>query len=161
MPVSKRDRRGKKYDPNRTIRRVVSAHASRVEASPLTDGQRLDLGLAYHLSFEAMLRGGTEEAWHAIAATLNIALILTERGFGVEFENEIKAAMRALMRTKYRQQETGSWALDGDGIAALRVALAIHDEQVRIAERSEIRQAINEVYRRVQSGDTYAEAISV
>ena len=51
--------------------------------------------------------------------------------------------------------------VDGDGIAALRVALAIHDEQVRIAERSEIRQAINEVYRRVQSGDTYAEAISV
>ncbi|KAA0089330.1 hypothetical protein CIW54_07645 [Paraburkholderia sp. T12-10] len=105
-----------------------------------------------------MLRGGAEEAWHALAATLNIALILCERGFGVEFEGEIKAAMRALMRTKYRQQETGSWVLDGDGIAALRKALAIHDEQVRIAERGEIRQAIQEVYRRVESGEVYAEA---
>lgn len=158
MPVSKRDRKGKRYDPNRTIRRVVAAHTTRVEASPLTGSQQRDLGLAYHLSFETMLRGGSEEAWHALAASLNVALILVERGFGAEFENEIKAAMRALMRCKYRQQETGAWALDGDGIAAMRTALAIHDEQVRIAERGEIRHAINEVYRRVQSGDTYAEA---
>lgn len=156
MSRSQKPRR--KYDPNRAIRRVVSTHAARIEAAPLAADQQRDLGLAYHLSFEAMLRGGAEEAWHALAATLNIALILCERGFGVEFEGEIKAAMRALMRTKYRQQETGSWALDGDGIAALRKALAIHDEQVRIAERGEIRQAIQEVYRRVESGEVYAEA---
>lgn len=157
MSRSQKPRR--KYDPNRAIRRVVSTHAARIEAAPLAADQQRDLGLAYHLSFEAMLRGGAEEAWHALAATLNIALILCERGFGVEFEGEIKAAMRALMRTKYRQQETGSWALDGDGITAMRRALEIHDAQIEFAERGEIRAAINEVYARVMAGDVYAEAV--
>lgn len=157
MSRSQKPRR--KYDPNRAIRRVVSTHAARIEAAPLAADQRRDLGLAYHLSFEAMLRGGTEEAWHALAATLNIALFLCERGFGVEFESEIKAAMRTLMRTKYRQQETGSWALDGEGIAAMRLALEIHDQQVNIVERGEIRAAINEVYALVMAGDVYAEDI--
>lgn len=158
MPVSKRDRKGKRYDPNRTIRRVVAAHTTRVEASPLTGSQQRDLGLAYHLSFQQMLNGGSETAWYSLAGTLNVCLMLCERGFGAEFENEIKAGMRALMRCKYRQQETGSWALDGEGITAIRRVLELHDAQIEIAERGEIRAAINEVYARVMAGDTYAEA---
>lgn len=149
----------RKYDPNRWLRRTIATHGARVEAAPLTDDQQRDLGLAYHLSFQTMLTGGSETAWHSLAATLNVCLILCERGFGAEFESEIKAGMRALMRTKYRQQETGSWALDGDGIAAMRRVLEIHDAQVEIAERGEIRAAINEVYRRVESGAVYAEAV--
>jgi hypothetical protein len=156
--VSKSKKPRRKYDPNKWLRRTIAVHGARVEASPLTDSQQRDLGLAYHLSFETMLNGGSEEAWHALAATLNVCLILCERGFGAEFEAEIKAGMRALMRCKYRQQQTGSWAFDGDGIAAMRTALEIHDQQIRIAERGEIRAAINEVYRRVSSGDVYAEA---
>ena len=156
MARSQKPRR--KYDPNRWLRRTIATHGARVEAAPLTSEQQRDLGLAYHLSFEQMLNGGSETAWHSLAAALNVCLILCERGFGAEFETEIKAAMRALMRTKYRQQKTGSWALDGEGLAAMRKALEIHDAQVEIAERGEIRAAINEVYRRVQSGDVYAEA---
>ena len=156
MSRSQKPRR--KYDPARWINRAVTANEQRMDSAPLTGGQQTDLGLAYHLSFESMLRGGTEEAWHSLAATLNVALILMERGFGVEFEAEIKAAMRALMRTKYRQKETGSWALDGEGISAMRTALEIHDAQVGVADRAELRFAINEIYRRVEAGDVYAEA---
>lgn len=156
MSKSKSPRR--KYDPDRWLRRTIAVHDARVEAAPLTSNQQRDLGLAYHLSFEQMLNGGSETAWHSLAATLNVSLILCERGIGAEFENEIKAAMRALMRARYRQQSTGSWALDGDGLTAMRKALAIHDAQIEIAERGEIRAAINEVYRRVESGDVYAEA---
>lgn len=156
MSRSQKPRR--KYDPQKWLRRTIAIHGQRVESAPLTSEQQRDLGLAYHLSFQQMLNGGSETAWHSLAATLNVCLILCERGFGAEFENEIKAGMRALMRTKYRQQQTGSWALDGDGITAMRKALEIHDAQVEIAERGEIRAAINEVYRRVTAGDVYAEA---
>lgn len=156
MSRSQKPRR--KYDPNKWLRRTIANHGARVEASPLTDSQQRDLGLAYHLSFQQMLNGGNEAAWHSLAATLNVCLILCERGFGAEFEPEIKAGMRALMRTKYRQQETGSWALNGNGITAIRRVLEIHDAQIEIAERGEIRAAINEVYARVMAGDIYAEA---
>lgn len=156
IPASKKPR--KKYNPNRFFARIAANAERRRDANPLTGDQLTDLGLAYRLSFQAMLNGGSESAWHSLAASLNIALILVERGFGSEYEPQIKAAMQALMRTKYRQAQTGSWALDGDGIAALRDALDVHDAQVEVAERAEIRAAINEVYRRVDAGDVYAEA---
>jgi hypothetical protein len=156
LPKSKSPR--KKYDPARYLHRIAANAERRRDANPLTSDQQRDLGLAYRLSFDTMLRGGSESAWHSLAASLNIALILCERRIGAEYEPQIKAAMQALMRCKYRQHQTGSWALDAAGIAALRTALEIHDAQVEIAERAEIRAAINEVHRRVETGDVYAEA---
>lgn len=156
MARSQKPRR--KYNPNRFVTRIVANAERRRDAHPLTGDQRTDLGLAYRLSYQTMLNGGSESAWHSLAASLNIALILCERQIGAEYEPQIKAAMQALMRTKYRQQRTGSWALDAEGIAALRGALDVHDAQVEVAERAEIRAAIEEVYRRVDAGETYAEA---
>lgn len=155
MSKSAKPRRA--YDPQRWLRRAVSAQAARAEAAPLTEDQQRDLGLSYWLSFDQMLHGGSEEAWHSLASTLNICLVLVERGFGAEYESDIKDAQNALMRTKSRRARTGSWSLDADGIAAFRKALAIHDSQMEIAERSEIRAATTEVRRRIEGGDILAE----
>jgi hypothetical protein len=155
MPTTKKNRRA--YDPQRWLRRAVSAQEARAEAAPLTDDQQRDLGLSYWLCFDQMLHGGSEEAWHSLASTLNIALVLVERGFGAEYESEIKDAQNALMRAKSRQARTGSWSLDADGIAAFRKALCIHDAQMGLAERSEIRAATTEVRRRIEGGDVLAE----
>jgi hypothetical protein len=151
MPKSKS--RGKRYSPGRWLRRTVAAHEARIEAAPLTDDQQRDLGLAYWLSFQAMLNAPCEEVWHSVAASLNVAMILCERGFGEEYIDDIKAAQIALMRTYKRGNDGKSWALDADGIAAIRKALELHDAQVEIAERREIRLAINAIYERVNNGD--------
>jgi hypothetical protein len=110
--------------------------------------------LAYWLSFQAMLNAPNEESWHALACALNIALILSERGFGADYEEDIKLGQEALMRALGRHRLTGSWALDGAGIVTVRRAIEVHDQQMCIADRAEIRKAINEVHRRVTAGET-------
>jgi hypothetical protein len=156
MSRSQKPRR--KYDPTRWLRRTVATHTARIEAAPLTDDQQRDLGLAYWLSFQSMLTRPAEEHWHTLAASLNVALVLCERDFGAEYIDDIKAAQSALMRTKYRHSETGSWALDGDGTAAIRKALSLHDAQMQVAERAEVRKALQEVHRRITSGDVMEAA---
>jgi len=151
MPSSSKPKR--KYQPGRWLRRTVAAQEARIEAAPLTGDQQRDLGLAYWLSFQAMLNAPCESAWHSLAASLNVAMVLCERGFGAEYIGDIKAAQMSLMRAYKRSNDGKSWELDAEGIAAIRAALTLHDAQVEIAERKEIRLAINEIYERVNNGD--------
>jgi hypothetical protein len=134
----------------------VAAHEIRVDRKPLTEDQQRDLGLQYHVAFEKMLRGGDQDAWFILAGSMNVALMLAEMDYGAEFIPEIKAAMQALMRANYRAQETGQWSFDGDGINAMRTALAIHDQQCALATRSEIRAALVALGERVREGHFYS-----
>jgi hypothetical protein len=154
MPASKKPR--KKYDPNRWIARAINAHERRVDACPLTGGQQRDLGLAYHLAFENMLKRGSEEDWYILASTMNVALVLAEQGYGEEFIPEIKAAMESVMDCKYRADRTGRWAFDGAGIQAMRVAIGIHDQQCALATRAEIKKALQMIVERANAGFMYA-----
>jgi hypothetical protein len=151
--MSKSQKPRRKYDPSRWLTRIATNAERRRDANPLTDDQQRDLGLAYRLSFQAMLTRPEECHWHTLAATANIALLLCEQNFGAEYIDDIKAAQDALMRTMHRQKKTGSWAMDAEGIAAIRKALDLHDAQVEIAERGEIRKAMQEIYRRINAGD--------
>jgi len=151
MPASSKPRR--KYQPGRWLRRTVAAHEARIEAATLTDDQQRDLGLAYWLNFQTMLNAPSESAWYALAASLNVALVLCDRGFGTEYTDEIKTAQAALMRAHKRNSDGKSWALDADGIKAVRAALSLHDAQVEVAARKEIRLAISEIAERVRNGD--------
>jgi len=156
MGASQKPRR--KYDPNRWLQRVAQSREKRADAAPLTDEQQRDLGLSFWMSFDAMLREPSGELWGNLSSALNIAIVLCERGFGAECEGEIKAAQEALMRARKRKAKSGSWALDAEGIKAVRAALTIHDEQTRVAERGEMRAALAEVYRRVGAGDVFEVA---
>lgn len=151
MPTTKKSRRP--YDPSRWLARTQAAQQKRLDAAPLLPDQQRDLGLNVWLSFELMTKGGSEIAWHNLASTLNIAMRLAEVGIGAEYLSDITKAQDALVRIDYRQRRTGSWAFDAEGMAAVQAALEIHDEQMKLAERGEVRSAINEVNKRLKSGD--------
>lgn len=154
MSRSQKPRR--KYNPTRFISRIAVNAEKRRDANPLTDDQQRDLGLAYHIAFENMLKRGGEEDWYVLAGSLNVALVLAEKGYGEEFIPEIKAAMEALMSTKYRADRTGKWAFDGDGIQNMRRALELHDQQCAMATRAEIRTALQAIVKRANEGHMYA-----
>jgi len=157
MPVSKRRHKAKPYSRNRWLTKIVDANEKRKDAKPLASDRQTDIALGHHLSFEALMRCPTEEAWYDLAGNLNMALILCERGIGLEYIEDIKAAMLGMMRAKKRSETTGSLALDGGAIKALRVALEIHDQQLGVAERSELRAAAKTIVSRVKSGDVYED----
>ncbi|MDN7700043.1 hypothetical protein QZM15_16355 [Burkholderia sp. AU44665] len=154
MAGTKKPRR--KYDPTRWLARSVSRAENRRDANPLKDDQQRDLALCYHISFENMLKRGNEEDWYVLAATMNVALVLAEQGYGAEYIPEIKSAMESLMDLKYRADRTGQWAFDGAGIQHMRIALELHDQQCALANRGEIKKALKAIVKRANEGHMYA-----
>lgn len=146
----------RKYDPAKWLHRAVSSVEKRRDANPLTDDQQRDLGLAYHIAFENMLKRGSEEDWYILAGTMNVALVLAEKGYGEEFIPEIKTAMDAMMDAKYRADRTKRWAFDGAGIQAMRYALELHDQQCALATRAEIKVVLKAIIKRANEGHMYA-----
>jgi hypothetical protein len=128
-----------------------------MDAKPLAAKRQTSIAIGHHIAFEQMLKGPSDDAWYDLAAGLNMALVLAERGFGDEWIDEIKASMIGMMRAKYRAKRTGTLALDADAIKAIRTVLEIHDQQIAIAKRADIKAAAQTIVARMESGDAYAE----
>ena len=123
---------------------------------PLANDQTTDLGLAYHMSLQAMLSGhGTEQTWSTLSCSLNVALVLAEGGNGNCIET-IKLAQDALMRSRARANSTSKWAFDGDAIRNIEAAINIHDEQISRATKSQVSAALHEVHRRIEQNEVFA-----
>lgn len=139
--MSRSQKPRKKYDPTRWLDRSVKANEARMDTKPLTDDRQRDLGIAFRVAFDLMIHGGDESAWHTLAQALNIALVMCENDFGKEYEPEIKLALEGLVRAKVRFDRTGRWGFDGDAIQVIRLGLELHEEQMRVADRADIRAA--------------------
>ena len=136
-------------------RKALDPMACVTRRMPLADDQTRDLGLAYHISLQAMLNGnGTEQTWSTLACSINIALLLAEYGIEASTIPVIKLAQEALLRVRERAQRTGKWAFDGDGIRIILTAVNIHDEQISVATRKQITDVLREVNRRIEIGET-------
>ena len=154
MSKSKKPR-NKRYDPMRNARAIVSLkaknRAAMLEESGkqiLTDDALQDLGIAYHTAFALMRQHGGEEPFHTLAAAINIAGRFCEMGIGDEYQDDVQAAVQALIRVRERAMRLGKWALDGAGIQAVARGLKVHDAQMASATYNELRSAIEEVFRR-------------
>ncbi len=124
--------------------------------SPLESSKKTDLGLAYRLAFDALIKGkGTDEDANTLAVTLNITLVLCEMGFGGELEGVVIEAQTGLAKCIKRGETKNKWLLDGPGITAIREALALHDEQLNHAAQIEISAAMAEVHRRLKAGKVF------
>lgn len=140
----------------RTQRTIRDPMACVTRRMPLADDQTRDLGLAYHLALQALLNGnGTEQTWSTLACSINIALLLAENGIEASAIPAIKLAQEALLRVRDRAQRTGKWAFDGDGIRVTLAAVNIHDEQISLATRKQVTDALNEVHRRIDDGEVF------
>lgn len=124
---------------------------------PLEDGQLRDLGIAYRASLQAMLDGkGSEQAWNTLTCSLNIALILCERGIGEEFIHTIKHAQNCLIDCRKRAERFNNWSFTADEARTILRAFAIHDEQIALATKKEIVFSLGEVRRRIEQNEVLA-----
>lgn len=154
-------KRNKAYKPKRIFPGGGLSALLRIEDraivnSPLNDDQQTDLNSAYWMAFTNMTVGNaSEESWSCMVCALNIGMALCEAGIGAEYEQDFVAALDGAFRVKVRSTKTGSFRLDGEAIQAIKHALAIHDEQVRIAQRGEIVAALHTVRARIDAGNVY------
>jgi len=155
--MSKNKKPRKAYRP-RAIDNTI-AFAVLGQRAAMEDDQTTDLGIAYHVALDEMCKGrGTEEHWSTVACALNIALVLTERGYGGSFTPAVKDALGGVVRARDRARKCGTWGFDGEGLNSIRRAFELHDEQMRIAPKSVVRNALMEVHRRIDAGHAFKEA---
>ena len=134
----------------RTPRQVRDPMAAITRRMPLADDQKRDLGIAYRIQLQAMLRGaGTEEAWSTLACSINVAMVLSEHGIVANAGHCIKRSQDALILCRDRSNKVGKWGFTGDEAKAVMRACAIHDEQLELATKAQITSALNDVYRRL------------
>lgn len=139
----------------RTPRQVRDPMACVMQRMPLADDQKRDLGIAYRMQLQAMLRGsGTEESWSTLACSLNIALILCEQGISANAIQTIQLAQDALLSCRARQFRVKKWAFNGDEAKIVMRACSIHDEQLEFATRAQVVAALKEVHHRIEIGET-------
>lgn len=125
---------------------------------PLNDEQTNALGVVHLMSFDQMVNGrGTEADWATVCGALNTAVVLSERGFGPEYEGRIVEALDGAARCKVRHQEKGVWGFDGPAMQAIKVALDVYGQQLEYATREEVMDALATVSSRAKSGHAYKE----
>jgi len=160
-------RRDKKYVPKPALpggglHALVRLQIRHEDNSPLTKEQLGDLGLAYHLSLDGLLYGeADEENWSCVVCSINIATALAEMGIGENCEDDFVRALDGLFRAKIRSKRTGSFRLDGDAIQDVKAALALHDQQMQVATKYAVMEALRTVQLRVKEGNVYTmEAVA-
>jgi hypothetical protein len=156
--------RRKRYQPRPILRLgglsiIAGQHAAAEDNTPIVAEDQTDLHIAYRLAFEAMCNGASsEENWSVVVVSLNVALILSERGIGHEYEPYLVKALDGAFLAKIRAGRHGVWRFDGPAINDIRTAFEIHEEQIRLTTKAEVRSALQEVYNRINQGHIYREA---
>ncbi|MDR5825814.1 hypothetical protein [Caballeronia sp. LZ043] len=147
----------KAYRP-RAISRTIGIDVLE-RRTPMDKGQTTDLGIAYHVALDEMLKGrGTEEHWSTVVCALNITLVLAERGYGEELIGTVKQALDGAVRARDRARKCDRWGFDGDAMNDVRRAMELHDEQMRVATKAVVLAALAEVHRRIDAGHVFKEA---
>lgn len=124
---------------------------------PLNEGQAVDIAATYWLALDVMVRGDASELhWATVAFSLNLGLILCEMGIGEAYTDDFRRALDGIFVVQLRGQKTGAWRFDATGLAAVRKALWVHDEQLELATKEEVTAAKAEIQRRVMEGNTYS-----
>ena len=124
---------------------------------PIADIQQRNIGNAYHLSLQAILRGhGNEQAWATLSCSLNIALMLCEQGFNAGSIETITRAQAAMMICKARAAKHDKYGFTGDEARLVMDACTIHDEQIQHATKAQIAEALRELHHRIEANEVFA-----
>lgn len=141
----------RRIDPHAGLHAIAMQH--RLDA-----GQQADLGVALRVNLEALRTGRADEtAFHALAAAINVSLVLCERDIGADYLRAIKRAQAGLLRLWTRGKQSGRWVFDGSGWHDTMVAIELHEAQMQIVTRKEASDAMREVMRRIHRGDVFEE----
>jgi hypothetical protein len=151
MPASKARKGAKKYDPTKSVRRIVAWGERKVAERPINADAQRDIGIAAHIAFERLRTGGDKDSLYILATAFDVAHELAVKGCGAEYMGELEAAMHALVSAKKRANLTGAWVLNAEESALVATGLEIHDAQLEAASRAVVVKALADVMERVST----------
>ena len=140
----------KKYRPKAVIPNPVAYVLSGMIAPTETIKNRLKV--AYHWAMNSLTKGeGTPEDWQEVSNSINVAMILCERGFGSEYKPSLIKAAEAMTRMKERHKKEGKALLfKSDEMRVVNEALELHDAQLEVTLVRDVELAVLEVEKRLR-----------
>ena len=127
---------------------------------PMTDEQIRNCSIQHHDALYRMTHGeATMADWQLVCHMLNTSVALAQTIFGGDYLDDLKAAMVAHARAGRRKIDGKSLAYTGEELMAVNTALAINDEQIKLATMHEIGVAIRVVDEAHRQKNFYASVI--
>ena len=115
---------------------------------PMEEGDAGELELVVLSALEAISHGhGTPNEWNSVARAINHSWTLANQGIGSEVIGPLAEAEDAMRRAGDRFYKVGKVALDGDGLRAVREAIELWGQQLRICTVGEVDAATRLVER--------------
>ena len=121
---------------------------------PLAENLQVSLALPIRIGADAFLESrATETDWHNLALVSNVCLVLSEN-ISKEIEADVKLCQAALLRIRDRYRTHKSLTLDADGRKWVVYIADLYEELISVVVPDTLTKALNEVNRRMQSGNT-------
>lgn len=143
MSRSQKPRRVR-HDRNKTdvcrLAVISRLMAAKVEREPMTEAEIDRLEMPVLSALDAIEKGrGTPDNWDVIARTLNQAWVFaTGGGIGEEAKPYLVVALDGMRSVKQRFLETGAMSFDELALEAVRSAIELWREQLKIATLGEL-----------------------
>jgi hypothetical protein len=135
---------------------LIQDQIAKTMAEPLTDLHRIESGLRYWTAFVQLKHHqATHAVWTPLCEAINIAMLLAEDDIGLHYLQLFIDAQEAIFRAWMRGERTGSYRLDGPGIAKITEALEVHDAQLEVALRGDLAKAERTMLQRLDEGNHY------
>ena len=145
---------GKKYKPKypNCYTNPVQIVLNKVKA--FDQNLQVDLTLPVRIVTDAFLNStANEDDWHTLALVSNVCLVLSEN-ISKEIEADVKLCQAALLRIRDRYRTHKSLTLDADGRKWVVYIADLYEELISVVVPDTLTKALNEVNRRMQSGNT-------
>lgn len=152
MAANKKPR--KKYRPKPVLKDTITYVLSGIK--PLSEDTLTWLKTSLHWAMQTITKGeGSPDDWQNVADSLNMGLVLCERGYGNEYIEHMLAARQAMRALRERTKQKGRMAFTGPELAAVNEAIAIHEAQLDCPDLTvvDVERAVKEVRRRIVSGE--------
>lgn len=136
---------------------ISNIYVQAEENTTLDPAQISDIGCAHWLAFDNMTKGAspTADDWGMVAGSMNTALMLAEDGYGYEHQDIFVRAQEGITRAWIRGSKTGRWRFDGEAITDVTTALELHDQQVALVTKADIKAALQKVTERMENGHVF------
>lgn len=139
MGANKKPRKAYVPRPKNEVGGLLLLSRAGISSEPVTDQYAGELEMIALTALESVVRGtGTTREWDCLARCINQSWTLAHNEIGSEVIPTLHAANDAMKRMAKRFKAGQPMGFDGEGLTAVRRALEIWGDQLRISTIGEV-----------------------
>ena len=153
MSSKKSKKKSQSYGMNRITRDMLTLNGNPIWRAfskvPISDKSKMSIGLSGRKSLYALTNGaGDLDDCKDLMLTAFAGIYLAEQGYGADLMDDFTAALATILDCHTRGRTGLFYTLDPAEASKVAILLDMHEQQLELADKSELSDAIVESYRR-------------